>query len=546
VLLQSTPLVHTLGVKMEIHKKVILFLMSVMCCIAVTRAKAVTHYVLKTGANVPPYTNWSSAAINVHVAVGYAEAGATVMVAKAAYLFESVLLLTNPITIISYSGPMQTVLDGAYSTRCVHVATSNVVLSGFSVIHGKADKGGGLFCDGDSVVISNCIFQENIAHYGGGMFFKRADSLVTHCMIISNIAYHPSPPANDWPKSGGGGIFCEDSPTRFENCLVAHNWSTNAAANGEGGGMMFFRPAWMPSLAATAVVVNCTISNNWTDYTGGGLACFGWDFDSPNFYQVEIYNTLFTGNSAQYGGAYYHCYWGTKPLLYNCIMRDNDATGNGVAIRVYDTFWDNNNNSGSTFENCTVTYNTGTNNYAVYISGSIMYMVNSIVWSNNTLSGVRVDASNASQEVAYSCIEGGYSGIAPAPGNIETNPVFACLEEHDWRLSASSPCIDSGTNRVWMMAGTDYAGHPRLFNTQVDMGADEAYIGIDPESITNKWQIPWIVIPEGVYAWQQSTTSIDNGWASLSGIFTATTDRVEMSITNRSPQCAWYRLQWQR
>ena len=94
-----------------------------------------------------------------------------------------------------------------------------------------------------------------------------------------------------------------------------------------------------------------------------------------------------------------------------------------------------------------------------------------------------------SQEVAYSCIEGGYPGIAPAPGNVEKNPLFARLEEHDWRLSAFSPCIDSGTNGSWMMAGTDYAGHPRLFNSQVDMGADEAYIEIDPESITNMWHM---------------------------------------------------------
>ncbi|NCC51280.1 MAG: hypothetical protein EOM20_08705 [Spartobacteria bacterium] len=516
---------------------------------AAHNASAITHYVSPVGSSAPPYTNWSSAATNLHAAVGYAEAGATIVVAKAAYYFQSELLLTNPVTIVSYNGPSQTVLDGNYSTRCIRVATSNVVLSGFSVIHGNADKGGGIYCGASGVTISNCIVRENLGYYGGGLYLWRSDALVTHCTVISNIAYHPDPPhETDWPKSGGGGAFLEDSPTRFEHCLLAHNGSTNAAANGEGGGMMFFRPGWTFSIPATAVVVNCTISNNWTDYTGGGLACFGYDFDGVSVYRVSVINSLLTGNRAQFGGAFYQFSWGTKPMLYNCVLRDNFSTDNGVGIRLFSTFTTGNYDSEAFFENCTIVHNTSTNNYAVYVSDSKMYMVNSIIWSNDTLDSLRLDMSGIgiSQRVEYSCIDGGYNGIGSVVGNIETNPLFADLEPLDWHLSAASPCIDAGTNRLWMWTATDFDGQPRIFNALVDMGADEAFVGVDAAAVTNTWHVPWMVVPEGRYDWQMSTASISSGWTSLSGIFTVMTDAVETDIPAPTAHQAFYRLMWQR
>jgi hypothetical protein len=49
--------------------------------------------------------------------------------------------------------------------------------------------------------------------------------------------------------------------------------------------------------------------------------------------------------------------------------------------------------------------------------------------------------------------------------------------DNDYRLSASSPCIDAGENEDWMWTATDLDGNPRVFygglSLTVDMGAYE-------------------------------------------------------------------------
>jgi hypothetical protein len=509
-------------------------------------ARAVIHYVSVAGSSTPPYTSWSTAATSVHVAVGYAVPGATIIVAKASYDCSTELWMTNPVTIRGYSGPQQTMLDGGNLGRCARLAASNVVLDGISFVHGHADYGGGLYGQGNNILITNCIFRNNTAWYGGGLFLRRSDALVTHCTIVSNIAYNPDPPTSDWPKSGGGGVFCEDAPTRFERCLIAHNRSTNAAANGEGGGMLFFRPDWTSSMAATAVVAECVVSNNWTDYTGGGVACFGWDFYTTDFYDVQIHRTLFAGNSAQHGGGFYHCYWGTRPVLYNCLLKNNTASGNGAGIRIYSTYYDELNQQVSRYENCTVIYNADTNNYAVFASGSVMEMYNCIVWSNDTLSAIRTDPDGlgAQQNVSYSCVEGGYAGMAPAPGNINTNPLFADTEAQDWCLTADSPCIDRGTNHTWMWTDVDYPGRARIFNGRVDMGAGEACVEFDTGAVSSGLHMACTVIPGGVYDWQVTTNPANESWSSISALFTTAMKTAETMITNRATGRACYRLRW--
>jgi len=79
----------------------------------------------------------------------------------------------------------------------------------------------------------------------------------------------------------------------------------------------------------------------------------------------------------------------------------------------------------------------------------------------------------------YSCAQ----PAIPGPGNIGDNPNFydpginagLALTGGNFRLRASSPCRNSGTNLAWMTAATDLEGFPRLDakTLRVDMGAYE-------------------------------------------------------------------------
>jgi hypothetical protein len=54
------------------------------------------------------------------------------------------------------------------------------------------------------------------------------------------------------------------------------------------------------------------------------------------------------------------------------------------------------------------------------------------------------------------------------------------IGEGDYQLDTGSPCIDAGTNQVWMTGAKDLAGNDRVLKGGtrliVDMGAYEAVV----------------------------------------------------------------------
>ena len=48
----------------------------------------------------------------------------------------------------------------------------------------------------------------------------------------------------------------------------------------------------------------------------------------------------------------------------------------------------------------------------------------------------------------------------------------------DYRLSFGSPCINTGSNQAWMADSFDLAGHKRILQKTVDMGAYESEAGM--------------------------------------------------------------------
>lgn len=100
-----------------------------------------TLYVSQAGRGRPNYTDWLSAATNIHDALRVARNGDSIVVTDGTYRVTSTLVLTNAATIRSVNGPQSTILDSPDLGRCVALGASNVVMDGFSIRCGDSWRG---------------------------------------------------------------------------------------------------------------------------------------------------------------------------------------------------------------------------------------------------------------------------------------------------------------------------------------------------------------------------------------------------------------------
>ena len=313
------------------------------------------------------------------------------------------------------------------------------ILDGFTITGGNAGDtasphyaGGGLiiWTDG-SPTIRNCSFTGNSATtYGGAIHAGKSSSRIQDCRFEDNTS-----------RSGGAIRLSYSGDVEIDGCVFVEN----------GG-------------------------NTPTIETRYGGAISNWDADSP-----VISNSYFIGNQTTlsltnvgYGGAIM-MEPGTTADIINCVFNSNEA-GDGGAIRFGATQFSD--TQSSNVVNCTFARNTAmiTGRAISGNSGDTVVSVrNCILWDGNN----EISYSSGTFSVEYSDIYGGWSGT----GNINSNPDFADpdgadnaagTEDDDYRLTASSPCINSGSNTT--VPGDlfiDLDGNHRIANTTVDMGAYE-------------------------------------------------------------------------
>jgi parallel beta-helix repeat protein/predicted outer membrane repeat protein len=205
------------------------------------------------------------------------------------------------ITVRSESGPENCIIDCEQRGRGFYFQNGegkNSILDGFTITGGymygsswSDQSGGGIFCNGSSPTITNCIITHNSANTGGGMLNLYSNPTLTNCTFSSNTAdlgggiycISSSPAITNctisgntaegkWPVNDGGGIYCDNSSPKITNCTIAGN------AAGRGGGV-YSRQNSSPT------IINCTISDNFAEDWGGGMArccgsirnCILWD-----------------------------------------------------------------------------------------------------------------------------------------------------------------------------------------------------------------------------------------------------------------------------
>lgn len=298
-------------------------------------------------------------------------------------------------------------------------------------------NGGGMQCRDGSPTLTNCRFTRNSAtDDGGGMYIQTrsgsgASPTLTDCTFSTNTA----------GQCGGGMHVADSSPT-----LMYCTFSDNKA--GDGGGMRnhFCNPTLtnctftgnraevgggggMTNSHSSPTITNCMFSGNSANKKGGGMQAWYWT--------ARLTNCVFVGNIAEEGGGMYS--ESGDGLIVNCTFSQNEASLRGGGMRNRDP--------------------------------DCPYLTNCILWGDTP--DEISEGAPGTLDITYSDVLGGWSGT----GNINADPLFA---DADLRLSAGSPCIDTGDNSAvpgWVV--TDLDGNPRIVNGIVDMGAYEAAL-LDP------------------------------------------------------------------
>jgi predicted outer membrane repeat protein len=227
----------------------------------------------------------------------------TVLVAPGAY-YENIIWPNTPgIDLRSEAGAESTIIDGDSLGSVIVFNTpqdTSTWVWEFTITHGIAEYGGGVYCDNSGPSIRDCIITENAANRGGGLACIGATP-----RISGNHVEH-----NEATQMGGGSYFeCTSLDMIFGANFVEHNSSDSC-----GGGI---------SVSGSTV----RFSTNTIRYNSSGL---GGGF---HFYECEIqdFGCIIENNEARIGaGVYLDSSW--VELVSTFIDNVAGEYGGGVAF----------------------------------------------------------------------------------------------------------------------------------------------------------------------------------------------------------------------
>ena len=313
------------------------------------------------------------------------------------------------------------------SHQCAPIISNCIIASNSTYF----DEGGAISAYQSSLMIEDCTMSGNGGKKGGGLYFQGCPSPVkiSNCDIFGNYSL------------SGGGIYWQYTSPEIINCRITKNrvissTSPTLSDSGFGGGVL----AGVPNRNVDPLISDSIISGNNAGKSGGGIYAISKDGCTRSFF---LTNCLISGNKAGQGGGLF-------------VEKKN---GCDIAF---------------TFKNCTIAANKADSGGGIYYSetSSKSKIINTIIWGN-TIDQVNIP----NLYVTYSNIAGGYTGS----GNIDSNPDFICSVQKNFRLRASSPCIDAG-NYV-DAPNVDIEGNLRPQGEKVDLGAYEG-------AYTDKCKIP--------------------------------------------------------
>jgi hypothetical protein len=321
------------------------------------------------------------------------------------------------------------------------------------------------------LTLKDCLFRNCVASgaYAGAMYtscyFEAYD-----CTFSSNSAYSGGALMIDWPPSQDNSL----API-LERCSFDDNRNTG----GWQGNTIFNR--------VSPVVTNCTFHGRSDGVSSSGP---GATFYNTSGAFPKLSRCVFFRNITDYWGAALD-HWNASSVVSNCAFINNKAgfsgDGAGGAISMYNPAPDPANPRTVTVTNCTFIGNRSLGYQAVgaalYVRVQTLTVTNCIFYDNGTYGLYNDYGDPGSATISYSYASGGLSGSNFTDGgnNIEVgtypDPYFVDVGNGDYRLQATSPCVDSGCNEAAAGFATDLNGNYRFIDAGagpvVDMGAYE-------------------------------------------------------------------------
>ena len=336
--------------------------------------------------------------------------------------------------VVGAAGPGATVIQGDGTTSVVQFSSGEsfeVVLEGFTVTGGHAERGGGIVVSMSSPTLFNLVIEGNDANdLGGGLYLRGSGSAVSRCVVADNTT----------DGNGGGVAILESSPS-----LVGLVIRDNVAANSdvEGGGLHIESSS--PALHGLSVTGNW--ADGWNTGAGGGIYL---ESASPTLTNVLLRDNHATGQGygdGRGGGMYVT---NASPALTNVIIVGNGAwygangsAGCGIAV----------DNGGLTAVNVTIAHSTGD---GIAAESSSLTLTNSDI-SNNSI-GIDCDSCSADLTAcnAHGNTTADYSGMTiptGSDGNVSVIPQYlnnTAVNPADWdlHLDPGSQLVDAGDSAI--------------------------------------------------------------------------------------------------
>jgi predicted outer membrane repeat protein len=367
--------------------------------------------------------------------------GDTVEVACGTYQ-ENGIELVSGVTLRSSSGLADCVIiDGLGQGRVLQGEdiSMTTVIAGVTVTGGVASGewpevlGGGLFCEGGSPRVTECVFSHNFGEYGAAAgFLWDCSPEFTNCVFRDNVATGQGGAVNYWGATEPTMIKCEFVSNR-------------AAAGGAiyAAGLSHFE------------LRECVFEAN--------SASFGGAIYTVATFAKMSYST-FGSNSAEGDGGAIYFYDDCIPLIEHCLLQDNTAQQDGGAI-----FWWS---SMGSISNSRILHNQAQNGGGIWIGRSNVSIENTVLWSNTAFSfGGALRSFNSSCAITASifAFTAGGSAVgcdvgvivtcsdifgstggdwvgciadqAGINGNFSLDPLFCDAAAGDLTLSSESPCL---------------------------------------------------------------------------------------------------------
>lgn len=193
--------------------------------------------------------------------------------------------------------------------------------------------------NGDAIRVAPGTYVENIDFLGravtvvatGGPVSATIRAADVGRVVTFNSGEGPDSVLDGFMIAGGssGGIFCEASSPTIRHCLI----TDNEAETGAG----------IECVSASPKIMDCEIRENVAGNIGGGINC------NTQSHPTIIRCTI-AENEAENGAGLYIVN-GSRPILRECVISANAATGSGGGVA-------NASGSQATFDDCTITDNT--------------------------------------------------------------------------------------------------------------------------------------------------------------------------------------------